>query len=121
MLLPSHTSSGYFFYRVVLNVPYVGILNGISLFIILGIGVDGRLFGQIVLKTKISSSFSTFSFKERALRIWNSDWHGLSAKQLLQHFVRKGIAFIDPFSDISNYCSCFCSKSYISGRLRVLF
>ena len=30
----------YFFYRVVFGIQYMGILNGVSLFVIIGIGVD---------------------------------------------------------------------------------
>lgn len=33
----------YFIYRVVLQVQYVGLLNAISLFLITGVGVDGKV------------------------------------------------------------------------------
>ena len=36
----SSVAFAYFFYRVVFGIQYMGILNGVSLFVIIGIGVD---------------------------------------------------------------------------------
>ena len=36
----SSVAMAYFFYHVVFGIEYMGILNGVSLFVIIGIGVD---------------------------------------------------------------------------------
>lgn len=40
LTIVSSVGLAYFFYRVAFGVQYMGILNGISLFVIIGIGVD---------------------------------------------------------------------------------
>ena len=40
LTIVSSVAVAYFFYRVVFGIEFMGILNGVSLFVIIGIGVD---------------------------------------------------------------------------------
>ncbi len=51
--------SVYFIYRVIIGVPYVGLLNAVSLFIIMGVGVDGTILSLLpILSIHFILSFS---------------------------------------------------------------